>query len=59
MTDLPPFLAGKVAYRAGKRIDENPFPVSDRIPGDNWPGAYHNWRDGWVHAESVEKITAK
>jgi hypothetical protein len=53
MTDLPPFLAGQAAYRAGKPITANPHPETDRIPGDSYPGDYHNWRDGWRYADGV------
>ena len=57
--DLPPFLAAQAAYRAGQPIDANPYPPAERVSGDDYPGDFHNWRDGWRHAAALDRRAKK
>lgn len=50
----PPFLLGRDAYRFGARLSDNPFPKPEKpVTGDDYPGDWQNWRDGWVHSYFV------
>ena len=48
----PPFIAGMRAAREGQPITANPFPFSEPVQGDGYPGPYCNWRDGWTVARA-------
>jgi hypothetical protein len=56
---LPPFLAGQAAHRAGQPIEANHYPTAERVSGDDYPGDFHNWRDGWLFAEGLGAHTKK
>lgn len=49
---LPPFLAGRAAYHASEPMSSNPHPKGV-VHGDDYPGAWANWRDGWKHAKAT------
>lgn len=44
----PPFLAGMQAAQDGLPSSANPYPRSEPVQGDGYPGPYCNWRDGWT-----------
>lgn len=55
MTDhQPPFLAGQAAFRAGRSILDNPHPPK-MAEGDDYPGDWKNWRDGWTLARRLHE----
>jgi len=54
----PPFHAGERAAREGKSITDNPHPEGVEY-GDNYPGAYVNWRAGWKAQKWRERHDAK
>lgn len=55
MSGKPPFLQGQQAFRDGVFIAENPHDAEAPATGDDYPGAYANWRAGWITERMLQK----
>lgn len=54
----PPFIQGQSAFHSGEPITANPH---DNTPasGDDYPGAWANWRAGWMNARATKQHTER
>lgn len=53
---MTPFLDGQQAYRDGKAKDANPHKP-EILTGDQYPGPWKNWRDGWVFEKKLQEAS--
>ena len=54
MKYVPPFVAGRQAFRTGQ-----PCTPPDMPEGDIYPGARKMWIDGWNTEKSIQEHSAR
>jgi hypothetical protein len=59
MTDLPPFISGKAAFKSGQPISANPHDAAEAFDASDYPGKWAMWRDGWMNAKACAEHDAK